>query len=127
MKLEDPEDVVWCGECGQGMPWRHKPQPTRRRRLIEPLRRAIRVLVGPLVKLDARVVQWADRPHEAIYAVQYAELLRQAVLAVGAGAVYSEIGELLSELETARAGRSAGHVACENAPKGPGQGPGGGP
>ena len=66
--MNQPEDIIWCDECGCGHPWKvDKRKPTLRRRLIAPLQRAIGALRDPLTALSVALYDWADKPHRAAY------------------------------------------------------------
>ncbi len=68
----DPEDVMWCDECGEGLPWHHKRRPTARRRLVEPLRAALCAMARPLQRAAQALTDWADKPARDFYnTIQY--------------------------------------------------------
>jgi hypothetical protein len=86
MKMEKSDDVIWCDECGRGLPWKHKRQTTPRRRLVEPLRRSLHALATPLLRLAEALVVWADKPERAAYEVKKHEqdkrFLKRAIFGV---------------------------------------------
>ena len=63
------EDLVWCDECGAGMPWKHAARPRSLRRwLVLPLTNALGDVINLASAAHAALLRWADRPERQRYA-----------------------------------------------------------
>jgi hypothetical protein len=67
------KDVLWCEECGVGLPWPHKKRTTSRRRIIAPLARMLWDVSRPLSIAAQALYNWADKPELKIYEAKRAE------------------------------------------------------
>lgn len=66
--MSEPEDILWCDECGCGHPWKaSKRKPTLRRRLVAPIDRVLCAVKRPLSVLSQALYDWADKPHREAY------------------------------------------------------------